>query len=92
MTTHDGDHFQCNECGRRMRWSPAIAGRTGRCKCGAVVRVPEAIEPPAEVDLLDALAQPTAPVVEASIAYNAPAHSASVLARPRQGCGQRHSI
>lgn len=55
-----------------MRWSAAIAGKTGRCKCGAAVRVPREIEPPADLDLLDALAEPTAPVVEANIAYNAP--------------------
>lgn len=55
-----------------MRWTAAIAGKSGRCKCGATVRVPKEIEPPAEIDLLDALAQSTTPVVESNIGYNAP--------------------
>ena len=49
-----------------MKWSPAIAGKRGKCKCGATIQVPDEIEPPVEKteDLLSALERPTSPVVE----------------------------
>lgn len=57
-----------------MKWSPAIAGKRGRCKCGATVQVPNAIEPPveAEDDLLSALEKPIKPVVEPDAYANVP--------------------
>ena len=60
--------FQCNQCGRRMNWSPALAGKRGRCKCGATVQVPATVEAQAgldaEEDLLSALETPIRPVVQ----------------------------
>ena len=57
-----------------MKWSPAIAGKRGRCKCGATVQVRATVEPPveAEDDLLSALEKPIRPVVEPSAYANEP--------------------
>jgi hypothetical protein len=30
-----------------LKWTPSNAGKTGRCKCGATIRVPDAIDPAA---------------------------------------------
>lgn len=71
-----------------MKWSPAIAGRRGKCKCGATIQVPARIEPAAEAeadddDLLSALEKPIRPVVEPStyaFVSEAPAAAAAVPA------------
>jgi hypothetical protein len=81
-----------------MNWSPAIAGKRGRCKCGATVQIPARLETPAESDtgddLLSALEipirpieQPTQyahqPVLAAPLAYATPApRAASAAALP----------
>ncbi|TVQ32490.1 MAG: hypothetical protein EA376_05600 [Phycisphaeraceae bacterium] len=41
MSSQTTTHFQCFSCGQRFRWSPAVAGRTLRCPCGAKIRCPE---------------------------------------------------
>jgi len=56
-----------------MKWSPAIAGKRGKCKCGATIEVPRSIEPPAEEDRLGALDIPLQPVEESSQAAPASA-------------------
>ena len=33
--------FKCDSCGERYTWKPQIAGRQAKCKCGAVLTVPE---------------------------------------------------
>lgn len=67
-----------------MKWSPAIAGRRGRCRCGATVQVPNAIEPPAEAedDLLSALEKPIRPVVEPDAYVNLPRAPTLAYERP----------
>lgn len=67
-----------------MKWSPAIAGKRGRCKCGATVQVPNAIEPPAEGedDLLSALEKPIRPVVEPDAYANVPQAPTLAYERP----------
>ncbi|MFI5378625.1 MAG: hypothetical protein ACHRHE_04960 [Tepidisphaerales bacterium] len=32
--------FACSACGRKFPWKPEWAGKSAKCKCGAVVRVP----------------------------------------------------
>jgi len=34
--------FACHKCGRPYDWSPQIVGKTARCACGAVLRIPSA--------------------------------------------------
>lgn len=41
MSSESTTHFECFSCGQRFRWSPAVAGRTLRCPCGAKIRCPE---------------------------------------------------
>jgi len=40
MADTDLSQFQCDQCGRRFRWSEAAAGRRVRCPCGAAVACP----------------------------------------------------
>src|SRR5688572_236570 len=41
--------FDCRACGRQFAWKPAIAGKSAKCSCGAMVKVPakppKALEP-----------------------------------------------
>jgi hypothetical protein len=77
MTSEGGQSFQCDQCGRRMRWSATIAGKMGRCKCGATFRVPDEIDPPAEEDLLSALERPAGPMAQGpAIAQGSPRSAA----------------
>lgn len=71
-------NFQCDACGRQIGWTTAIAGKTGRCKCGALVRVPHT-EPPEEYDLKDELPSEI-PLARASAGYNMPAPLAAAAA------------
>ena len=37
--------FSCDACGKQFFWKPEVAGRRGKCPCGAVTRIP--LHPPA---------------------------------------------
>jgi hypothetical protein len=56
--------FSCDVCGRKVKWSPAIAGKTGRCKCGATLRAPDSVDALGEDDLLLRLATAPKPLQE----------------------------
>jgi hypothetical protein len=66
----ESGQFQCDSCGRRLRWTTALAGRSVRCPCGAALQCPDA--PPG--DTYD-LAPPPAPAARAHVppASRAPA-------------------
>src|SRR2546423_1439367 len=64
--------FQCEQCGRRFRWSPAAAGRRVRCPCGAAVTCP--VEDPS-TDMYD-LASADAPLKPPPVTAAAPAPAA----------------
>jgi len=74
--------FPCPECGKKLKWKAAIAGRVGKCGCGAKVRAPDILDEPDDVSLLYDLAgpdkQPAEPPVQPPplpaevIAYAAP--------------------
>ncbi|HUB25928.1 MAG TPA: hypothetical protein VL992_10910, partial [Tepidisphaeraceae bacterium] len=42
--------FNCTACGKAIKWTAAIAGKMGKCKCGATIQVPKSIDPPAAED------------------------------------------
>ncbi|HEY2586359.1 MAG TPA: hypothetical protein VGI81_11400 [Tepidisphaeraceae bacterium] len=69
-----------------MRWGPAIAGKRGRCKCGAAIQVPASIAPAVPVeqeeDLLSALEVPIKPIVEPNSYANEPTYAAATTAAP----------
>src|SRR5688572_14501679 len=49
----DDPKFSCDACGTEFRWKPEIVGKKAKCKCGAVIEVPEhptlvPLEEPAE--------------------------------------------
>jgi len=35
-------HFACHKCGKPYDWTPEIVGKTAKCSCGAVLRIPSA--------------------------------------------------
>ena len=35
-------HFACHKCGKPYDWTPEIVGKTAKCACGAVLRIPSA--------------------------------------------------
>ncbi|HEV8293165.1 MAG TPA: hypothetical protein VGP94_14620 [Tepidisphaeraceae bacterium] len=35
-------HFACHKCGKPYDWTPQIVGKTAKCACGAVLRIPSA--------------------------------------------------
>jgi hypothetical protein len=39
--------FACGSCRKTFRWKPEIAGKTGKCSCGASITVPMAAAKPA---------------------------------------------
>lgn len=41
MATAGTTEFHCQACGRRFRWTPALAGRQAKCSCGNVFRCPD---------------------------------------------------
>ena len=43
MESRSSPTFPCPQCGRKIRWSRSIAGKSGRCKCGAAIRVPDSV-------------------------------------------------
>ena len=38
----EGPKFSCPECGKQYPWKPELAGKKGKCKCGAIMSVPNA--------------------------------------------------
>ena len=36
----DGPTFSCPICGKEYPWKPELAGKKGKCKCGAIMHVP----------------------------------------------------
>lgn len=42
--------FQCGACGKTYGWKAELAGKRVKCKCGQVMTVPQAIEPPAPAE------------------------------------------
>ena len=65
--------FLCTNCGKAIKWTPAIAGKNGRCKCGATIRVPLSMNAPAEEDFLYAVEPPVAPAAVIHAARPQPA-------------------
>jgi hypothetical protein len=39
-----GPTFSCPECGKEYPWKPELAGKKGKCKCGAIMHVPTSSE------------------------------------------------
>jgi hypothetical protein len=35
-------HFACHKCGKPYDWTPEIVGKTAKCACGAVLKIPSA--------------------------------------------------
>lgn len=35
--------FECSTCGKSYAWKPELAGKKARCKCGAVMHIPESV-------------------------------------------------
>src|SRR4051812_25410305 len=35
-------HFVCDKCGKPYDWRPEFVGKTAKCACGAVLKVPSA--------------------------------------------------
>src|SRR5712672_510252 len=33
-------HFACHKCGKSYDWTPEIVGKTAKCACGAVLKIP----------------------------------------------------
>src|ERR1051325_1542512 len=56
-------HFACHKCGKPYDWSPEIVGKTAKCACGAVLKIPPA-SPTAEANVQ---AVATSPEVNESI-------------------------
>ena len=58
--------FKCSTCAREYTWKPELAGRRGKCKCGAAVIVPtedpEKAVPP-EVSIVESQEATPPPVV-----------------------------
>ncbi len=75
--------FMCATCGKRFRWRPEIAGRKGKCGCGAIFQAPMTMSAAAAPDdLYDIVETPQSPApssVAASPAV-APAADASAIA------------
>jgi len=44
----DAHKFHCPACNRRYRWTPQLAGRKSKCKCGVMMRAPAAPGQPPE--------------------------------------------
>jgi hypothetical protein len=65
--------FPCPECGKKLKWKPAIAGKVGKCACGAKVRAPQTLDEPDDVSLLYDLAGPDKQPDEPPVAAIAPA-------------------
>jgi hypothetical protein len=64
--------FPCPQCGKKLKWKPAIAGKVGKCGCGAKVRAPEMLDEPDDVSLLYDLAGPDKQPDEPPVAAIAP--------------------
>lgn len=45
--------FACEACGKSYTWKPELAGKKVKCKCGQILRVPQAQQEPPEDDLYD---------------------------------------
>lgn len=42
------DKIECISCGKTYKWSPNLAGKRAKCKCGATIEVPAIDSPPDE--------------------------------------------
>jgi hypothetical protein len=74
MADTDLSQFQCDQCGRRFRWSKAAAGRRVRCPCGAAVTCPAEEPGDAMYELAgDAAPQPPRPAAVEPVPTAAPA-------------------
>ena len=76
--------FPCPQCGKKLKWNPAIAGKTGRCSCGAAVRAPESVAQPTapanpDNDLYDLAPGRQVTIPTASIAMPPPLPGQSVI-------------
>src|SRR5207248_3727576 len=78
MADAELSQFQCDQCGRRFRWSAAAAGRRVRCPCGAAVTCP-ADDPSS--DMYD-LTAADAPAKTTPIAATTPAAAAQPQTQP----------
>jgi hypothetical protein len=43
--------FPCPQCNKNLKWKPEIAGKTGKCACGARVRAPDSLAQPSDDDV-----------------------------------------
>lgn len=59
--------FACGGCGKRYTWKPELAGKSAKCKCGTVFKVPAALpakakpKPVVEEDVYDIADAPPEP-------------------------------
>src|SRR5689334_273899 len=44
MATTTEPRFACAACGKQYAWKPELAGKKGKCKCGATMDVPMSVE------------------------------------------------
>src|SRR5438105_1170669 len=62
--------FPCPSCGKQYTWKPALAGKSAKCACGALVAVP-ATAPEAVIEDIYDVAFEAAPAVKPSITKTA---------------------
>src|SRR5690554_2781451 len=89
--------FSCESCGKSYAWKPELAGKKAKCKCGAMITVPQ--RPPADesdalYDLVEddppARTQPVRPIAAAGAARaSAAAQGASGQRCPSCGAGMQ---
>jgi len=61
MTSPTADPtFRCTTCGKQYYWKAEVAGRRGKCTCGAVTQIPLTPPPPEQDDAAAAAAPPAA--------------------------------
>ena len=40
MSVATSGRFSCETCGATYPWKPALAGKSAKCRCGAVIQIP----------------------------------------------------
>jgi hypothetical protein len=87
MNDDGSSRFTCEQCGRRYKWKPELAGRMARCSCGATMSYPTtspdaddmydlAPQPQAIPSPAISAIQPVAPISKPTLAYRAPKEDA----------------
>jgi hypothetical protein len=85
--------FNCQACGKSYNWKPELAGKKAKCKCGAMITVPQSLkadEP--DLDSMYDLVEDDAPKPKQRVAPIAPiaaAGAGGVATAPAQQTGMR---